>query len=162
MYGLPPHLMALLDQTNAAVRDIKTDAPLARQEGRCIAPPNGCGQPIGPLATAFRDRTSRAEYGIVGLCQRCQDAIYAPDADETAAMAANPEHYGRCGDCGEYRPYEFVDIGVGVIKGFDCCNPWGREPRPLQCTKTDDAGRPCVFAAGHVHGCEFPTPRSSA
>jgi len=31
-----------------------------------------CGKPV----TAFRDETSRREYGISGLCQECQDAIF--------------------------------------------------------------------------------------
>lgn len=56
-------------------------------ERRCAPPPMGCGQPLGkPLSEAFRDEVNRREYGITGLCQRCQDEVFgamAALADET-------------------------------------------------------------------------------
>jgi len=39
---------------------------------KCVPPPLGCGGP----ATQFRDEISRREYGISGLCQKCQDEIF--------------------------------------------------------------------------------------
>lgn len=39
----------------------------------CLDPPIGCGL----IATAFRDGLSAAEYRITGLCQTCQDKMYA-------------------------------------------------------------------------------------
>lgn len=41
--------------------------------GLCQAPPLGCGL----VATAFRDEISVREYRITGMCQTCQDAVYA-------------------------------------------------------------------------------------
>lgn len=37
---------------------------------KCICP--GCRQPIGK----FRDKLSRREYEISGLCQKCQDGVF--------------------------------------------------------------------------------------
>lgn len=39
---------------------------------QCIPKPIGCGRP----ATEFRDRLSRKEFTISGLCQECQDKIF--------------------------------------------------------------------------------------
>lgn len=145
---LPAHLLAVLDQAQAAARDCRADAVAARSERRCVAPPMGCGQPLpSSLATAFRDRPSRAEYEITGLCQSCQDLHFAPSSDEIAEMAADTRNYGRCGDCGHYRPYEFVDIGIGVIHGFDCCSLDVRLPR---CNKTEG----CWLSADHAFACD--------
>jgi len=38
----------------------------------CVPPPIGCGGP----ATGFRDESSRREYRISGLCQKCQDELF--------------------------------------------------------------------------------------
>lgn len=45
---------------------------------RCVPPPIGCGGP----ATEFSDELSAKEYTISGLCQRCQDKIFADPGDE--------------------------------------------------------------------------------
>lgn len=37
-----------------------------------------CGKP----ATAFRDEISKREFSISGLCQECQDFVFAPPEDE--------------------------------------------------------------------------------
>lgn len=42
------------------------------EQDRCVPAPIGCGGP----ATEFRDDISRREYGISGLCQMCQDAVF--------------------------------------------------------------------------------------
>ena len=44
----------------------------AIKNNRCIAPPIGCGFPIGE----FSDKLSLREYKISGLCQRCQSEIF--------------------------------------------------------------------------------------
>lgn len=41
----------------------------------CVPAPIGCGGP----AVEFRDEQSRREYQISGLCQKCQDSIWAPN-----------------------------------------------------------------------------------
>lgn len=38
----------------------------------CVQKPIGCGEKV----TGFRDRLSEREYGISGLCQKCQDRIF--------------------------------------------------------------------------------------
>jgi len=38
----------------------------------CVNPPIGCGGP----AREFRDALSEKEYGISGLCQKCQDKVF--------------------------------------------------------------------------------------
>lgn len=38
----------------------------------CVRKPIGCGGE----AKSFRDETSRREYRISGLCQKCQDEIF--------------------------------------------------------------------------------------
>jgi hypothetical protein len=147
----PPWLTAVVDQATAAARDVRGDAPHARFEGRCVAPPTGCGQPLpGSPATAFRDQPSRDEYRITGLCQSCQDRIFVVSPEELAEMAADTQNYGRCGSCGEYREYERVDVGVGVdMIGFDCCPPASRS----RCDKTVG----CWLSAGHAYGCDAET-----
>lgn len=162
MSELPPALQASLDQAKAAVRNSRADAPEARREQRCAASPVGCGRPIASLATEFRDQASRDEYEITRLCQSCQDALFAPSADEVAAMAADSHNYGRCCVCGEYRAYEFVDVGVGVIKGFNCCTE-RLETEDLmalpRCSATDDTGQ-CFLRQDHAHGHDFPEERT--
>lgn len=43
------------------------------QEGKCPE----CAQPI--KMEEFRDHLSRAEVGISGLCQKCQDKVFGVD-----------------------------------------------------------------------------------
>lgn len=148
-----------LDQAAAGVRDARADRAAAHAETRCVVPPFGCGQPLPRhLSAAFRDRPSRAEYDLNGLCQACQDAMFAPSPEEVAEMAADPERYGRCGTCGEYREYEFVDIGIGVMKGFDCCvsdSPHHSLPR---CEGRDGQDRQCWLRTDHFHEHDFGDP----
>lgn len=40
---------------------------------RCTSKPFGCGTPI----TEFRDELSEKEFAISGLCQTCQDRVFA-------------------------------------------------------------------------------------
>jgi len=148
----PPWLTAEIDQVLAWRGQVRADRGAARREDRCVAAPAGCGQPLR-TPNEFRDQASYAEYGITGLCQRCQDKLFAPSDDEVEQMSGDLANYGRCG---EWRPYDFVDVGVGVMKGFDCCNDErglnANPPRPsLGCTVT--AG--CLLAAGHALGCEL-------
>lgn len=145
--NVPPGILAMIDQVKAAVVANRADGAAAAAGQRCAVPPMGCGQPIPSLATGFRDRASRAEYDITHLCQSCQDLMWVASPEEVAAMAADPDNYGRCYVCGEYRPYEFVDVGVGVISGFDCCP---HDPNLPQCTKTPE----CGLRVDHAHGCD--------
>jgi hypothetical protein len=146
MTEISPAMLALVDQIQAGVAENRADGPQAAAEQRCIVPPMGCGQPIPSLATAFRDRASRAEYDITHLCQFCQDQLWQATPEEIAEMAADTRNYGRCGECGNYRPYEFIDVGIGVISGFDCCPLDQRLPR---CSKTLG----CCLGADHAHSC---------
>lgn len=152
-----PWFNAQIDQAAACVRDMRKDKHAAHAEQRCVAPPTGCGRPIPSLATGFRDYASRAEYDVTGLCQACQDVFFAPSPEEIAEMAADPEHYGRCQECGEYREYEFVDVGVGVIKGFDCCRYESQEDRPPLCLAVSDSGVKCWLGRDHFHGHDWGT-----
>ena len=134
----------------------RADAPQAHAEERCVHPPFGCGQPLGkPRGAAFRDRKSRAEYDMLGTCQVCQDRIFEPSADEVAEMAADKENFGRC-RCGEYREYERTDVGVSVIKGFNCCPPITfTEMMSGRCGKDEN----CCLDNGHSYGCDFSWQR---
>ena len=140
---VPPHLLAILDQAKAQVRDMKDTEP-----GYCAPVPAGCGKKIEP--GEFRDQASTREYQITHLCQSCQDVLFAPCDDEVAEMAADSDRFGRCVVCGEYRAWDYVDIGVGEIRGFTCCvatlpfDQW-----PPRCTKTPD----CALCEGHAHDC---------
>jgi hypothetical protein len=143
-----PWLTAVIDQAHAGVAQIRADRPAAHREERCVAPPAGCGQPIGQ----FREARSYAEYQITGLCQRCQDVVFAPSPEAVAEMAADPEHYGRCHVCGEYREIQHVDVGVGVISGFACC-AHARDYDPtsfVRCPRTVG----CQLGVDHAHGCD--------
>lgn len=149
---VPPALRAELDQARAEVAAMRADRPEAHAERRCVGPPTGCGQPLGkPLSVAFRDRESRAEYDITGMCQSCQDELWKPSDEDITAMDLDVESYGRC-YCGEYRPYEFVDVGVGVIRGFDCCDPLPGNP---QCQVRSPEDTRCLLQADHAHGHAF-------
>jgi hypothetical protein len=141
-----PALRSVLDQVEAAVRDNRKNGAAAVAEQRCATPPMGCGQSIWSLATEFRDQNSRNEYEVTHLCQSCQDLIWVSSPDEIVTMAADTDNYGRCGVCGEYRPYEFVDVGIGVLRGFDCCRD---DPDLPQCTKTPG----CFLRVDHAHNC---------
>lgn len=151
--GPSPRLVAQVDQAWAASRANRADGPQAAAEGRCAAPPVGCGQPLGkPLSVAFRDQRSRREYDITHLCQPCQDLLFAPPPDEVLEMAADPEHYERCSECGNWVALESVDVGVGVIRGHDCCadvRHYGATRAP-RCARTED----CPFEDGHFFNCE--------
>lgn len=143
MIDVPPHLLAILDQAKARVRDMKDTLP-----GHCAPVPAGCGKQVD--LCAFRDRVSLDEYFITHLCQSCQDEMFAPTEDEVAEMEADPEQFGRCVVCGEYRPWDYVDVGIGVMRGFSCCvvtipfADW-----PPRCTLTPD----CALCEGHAHAC---------
>ena len=39
-----------------------------------------CSKPIDP--DGFRDDLSRKEYGISGLCQKCQDGVFTPPCED--------------------------------------------------------------------------------
>ena len=67
-----PAIEGLLEQMAGRTTAIEGD--------RCVRPPIGCGGP----ATDFRDRLSRQEYRISGLCQQCQDTVFEePDEDDS-------------------------------------------------------------------------------
>jgi hypothetical protein len=150
-----PRIIAEFDQAWTASRDVRADALLARAEGRCALPPTGCGQPLGkPLSVAFRDQASRNEYDITGLCQGCQDEVFKSTPDEIEAMDLDVENYGRC-ICGEFRAYEFVDVGVGTIRGFDCCDPLPGNP---QCQALSEHRTRCLLQADHAHHHDFALP----
>ena len=46
---------------------------IAKASGQCVS----CGE----FNLEFRDELSRKEYGISGLCQRCQDNIFGVEED---------------------------------------------------------------------------------
>lgn len=64
------------------VLDQVTQQRAQRQSGRprteCLPGPIGCGGPI----TEFADEVARREFEISGLCQACQDRIFAEDEEE--------------------------------------------------------------------------------
>ena len=45
------------------------------EQGLCVLPPFGCGQPLGP----FRNEISRKEFRLSGRCQKCQDRFFGKD-----------------------------------------------------------------------------------
>lgn len=145
---VPPHLTATLDQVHAEVRANKRDNAAAAAESRCATVlAGGCGKPIG-FYSEFRDAPSQREYELTRLCQSCQDLMFMPPAEE---MYENLDDFGRCGTCGLWRDYVHVDVGVGVIKGFNCCgsaNP--PVPWPGKCDKEQG----CFLDKGHALNCE--------
>lgn len=148
---------ATLDQAKAFTSQVKIDLPQAHAGERCVQPPAGCGQPLQPsLALHFRDQLSRDEYRVTGLCQICQDELFKPSSEEVRMMAGDPEHYTRCDVCGEWRELEFVDVGVGIFSGHDCCAGirFRGDPGPPSCSRTPM----CRFGADHAHGCEPAVP----
>lgn len=156
-----PWLQAEVDQASAAVRDGRADMPAARQEQRCVAPPMGCGQPL-PARGPFRDDASYREYGITGLCQVCQDRDFGIGyEDDDVALLDQDEEWGRCPRCGFYRPMEHVDVGVGVISGFNCCylsdDRTQEERAAARCRRTTG----CRMDVGHAHHCYVPPPPPS-
>ncbi len=46
----------------------------AISDGRCIPLPIGCGEDFS--MSEFKDKLSRKEYTISGLCQKCQDSVF--------------------------------------------------------------------------------------
>jgi len=70
------------DKTAAVNAGLEKMAPgrMAAIVGDCCVPaPMGCGKP----AKSFRDMLSLKEFSISGLCQECQDSIFACDEEET-------------------------------------------------------------------------------
>lgn len=47
--------------------------PASMAEGKCVS--------CGGDAKEFRDALSRKEFGLSGLCQKCQDEVFAPEDD---------------------------------------------------------------------------------
>lgn len=47
---------------------------------RSICP--GCQQPVIPLRSMFKDWMSWKEFHISGMCQKCQDKLFAEPDDE--------------------------------------------------------------------------------
>lgn len=66
---------------------IKVLTEPAIEEGRCVEQPYGCGQPTN----GFVDEASQAEYLISGLCQKCQDKVFAEPDDFTSLSDMTPE-----------------------------------------------------------------------
>lgn len=141
---VPPHITSFLDQIKAGVRQLKGAAL-----GHCAPVPAGCGKKID-LQHEFRDQLSACEYEITHLCQSCQDIVFAPSAEDVEYMVSHPRLFGRCVVCGEYREYEEVDVGVGIMRGFDCCQSLlPPDQWPPRCTQTRD----CALCEGHAHTC---------
>lgn len=44
-----------------------------KDAGKCPT----CEQPVGE----FRDALSRKEFGVSGMCQKCQDSVFGPEED---------------------------------------------------------------------------------
>lgn len=65
-----PALAQLLNSLTNRTEAIKLD--------KCVDPPIGCGGNASP--ETFRDNLSFQEYRISGLCQKCQDKVWPPDA----------------------------------------------------------------------------------
>ena len=69
MFGDPNDKRTPDDLLDEVARDVFGRTPdEAKKAGICI----DCGNPPG----AFRDETSKREYQVSRLCQRCQDAIF--------------------------------------------------------------------------------------
>lgn len=62
-----PEMTKFLDQLSDRSYSIRADL--------CVEPPYGCGR----KATEFRDRTSKKEFSISGLCQYCQDLLFGEE-----------------------------------------------------------------------------------
>lgn len=56
----------------------------AKAEGRCLRPPIGCGEPVWNDSSRglFRDMRGVEEYAKSGLCQLCQDRVWALISEE--------------------------------------------------------------------------------
>ena len=61
---------------------------------RCVI----CGGP----ATEFRDALSRKEYGISGMCQKCQDKVFGAEEDRkrSAKTKSKAKRKTKKKDCG--------------------------------------------------------------
>lgn len=144
-------LKSFAEQAMADGKLAKLEQPYAQTELRCVSPPMGCGRPLrSGLSTAFRDQSSRDEYRLTGMCQDCQDKLFDAclSPEDIADMESHPEYFGRCPDCGRYCELQHVDVGVGVMSGFDCCYLY--DPRPARCTETPG----CHLGVGHLYGCD--------
>jgi hypothetical protein len=144
----PPHLVAMADQVHAEVQANRRDNTAAVAESRCAAKlAGGCGKPID-FHSEFRDKASQREYQNTRLCQDCQDQLFMPPAEE---MYENLKDFGRCGTCGLWRDYVHIDVGVGIISGFNCC---GTENPPVPYPGRCDKEPGCFLGKGHALNCE--------
>lgn len=144
----PVWLTAMVDQVQAEVGANKRDRDAAAAESRCATRlAGGCGKPI-EFYSEFRDEASQREYQNTRLCQDCQDLMFMPPAEE---MYENLTDFGRCSICGLWRDYVHVDVGVGVIKGFNCC---GSANPPVKWPGKCDKEPGCLLGKGHKLDCE--------
>lgn len=75
-------------------------AAAARREGICPF----CHQLVD--TNSFRDELSRKEFGISGLCQKCQDETFKdPDEEKDMDIPENHNYYidDTCDSCGEFK-----------------------------------------------------------
>jgi hypothetical protein len=145
---LPAHLISSLDQAQATVRENRRDRKQAATEERCASTlAGGCGKPVDIL-TEFRDYPSVQEYRLTRLCQNCQDRTFMPPVVE---MYQDLEDFGRCRICGLWRDYIRADVGVGIIKGFNCC---GTKNPPVPWPGACDKEPGCLLGKGHALDCE--------
>ena len=63
---------SFLDQT--AIANFGRSRTASMMQSTCVT----CGKP----ANEFRDDLSRKEYGISGMCQACQDIVFADPEDK--------------------------------------------------------------------------------
>lgn len=66
--------------------------PVAIATGVCVSPPFGCGQKVA----GFTDAASAREYKITGMCQACQDKLYAEMSEDEDESEFGP--YGPGGE----------------------------------------------------------------
>jgi len=59
----------------------------------CVSPPFGCGNPI----TGFNDSLSAKEYKITGMCQACQDKMFAEPEEGEFDRFLDPDAKGDTG-----------------------------------------------------------------
>jgi hypothetical protein len=64
--------MSLIEKELRPVDLIFPERQAAFKEARCMPKPIGCGEKIGK----FKDPLSEKEYGISGLCEKCQEEVF--------------------------------------------------------------------------------------
>jgi hypothetical protein len=64
--------MPLIEKELRPVDLIFPERQAAFKEARCMPKPIGCGEKIGK----FKDPLSEKEYGISGLCEKCQEEVF--------------------------------------------------------------------------------------